>query len=176
MVITLIGYRGSGKSSVARLLAAKLNLTWIDSDDVIEERSGRSIHDIFSEDGEPEFRRLEHTVIRELTSQDSLVIAAGGGAILAEENRMAMRAAGPVVWLQASVANLAKRIQNDDATVDRRPSLTGQAVADEVEAVLRSRHSLYADAATMTVNTDGLTLEQVAEEIVQQLPPEGLTA
>lgn len=116
MVITLIGYRGSGKSSVARLLAAKLNLTWIDSDDVIEEQAGRSIREIFAEDGEAEFRRLERAVIRDLTNCDSLVIAAGGGAILADENRQAMKSAGAVVWLQASVDNLVQRIQADDST------------------------------------------------------------
>jgi len=175
MVITLIGYRGSGKSSVARILAAKLNMAWIDSDDVIEEQSGRSIREIFAEDGEPKFRRLEQAVIRELTGRETLVIAAGGGAILAEENRLMMKSAGPVVWLQASVRNLAERIQADDATAERRPSLTGKSVADEVESVLRSRHNQYTDAATMSVNTDGLTLEQVAEEIVRQLPPEGST-
>jgi len=173
MVITLIGYRGSGKSSVARLLAAKLNLTWIDSDDVIEEQAGRSIREIFAEDGEAEFRRLERAVIRDLTNCDSLVIAAGGGAILADENRQAMKSAGAVVWLQASVDNLVQRIQADDSTADRRPSLTGQSVADEVESVLRSRHDLYADAATMTIHTDGMTLNEVADQIVQQLPPEG---
>jgi len=169
MVITLIGYRGSGKSSVARLLATALKLSWIDSDDVIEERSGRTIREIFAEDGEDEFRRIEQSVIHELTSQESLLIAAGGGAILAEENRRCMKAAGPVVWLQASVANLAERIQQDETTGDRRPSLTGQSVAEEVETVLTSRLNQYQDAATITVNTDGLSLQQVADEIHRQL-------
>lgn len=175
MVITLIGYRGSGKSSVARLLAAKLQLAWIDSDDVIEQQAGRSIREIFAEDGEDGFRRLEQAVIRDLTCRDSLVIAAGGGAILADENRQVMRAAGPVVWLQASVENLAQRIQADDSTSERRPSLTGQAVTDEVESVLRSRHELYADAATISVRTDNMSLREVADRIVQLLPAEGST-
>ncbi len=175
MVITLIGYRGSGKSSVARLLAAALQLEWIDSDDVIEEQAGRSIREIFAQDGEAEFRRLEQAVIRDLTGRDSLVIAAGGGAILADENRRAMRAAGPVVWLQASVENLAQRIQADDSTNERRPSLTGQSVADEIESVLRSRHDLYADAATISVSTDNMSLQEVADRIVQRLPAEGST-
>ncbi len=169
MVITLIGYRGSGKSAVARLLATALNLPWIDSDDVIEERTGRSIREIFAEHGEAEFRRLEQSVIHEITRQQSLVIATGGGTILAENNRRCMKAAGPVVWLQASVANLAERIQQDETTGDRRPSLTGQSVAEEVESVLASRLTQYQDAATIVVDTDGLSLQQVADEIRRQL-------
>jgi len=116
MVITLIGYRGSGKSSVAQRLAAALQMPWIDSDDIIEERAGRSIREIFAEDGEDEFRRLEQTVVQELTGRSSLVIAAGGGAILAADNRRCMKAAGPVVWLQASITHLADRIRQDDTT------------------------------------------------------------
>lgn len=173
MVITLIGYRGSGKSSVARLLAASLNLAWIDSDDVIEERAGRSIRDIFARDGEAEFRRMEQAVIEELTSRSSLIIAAGGGAILREDNRACMKAAGPVVWLQASVGRLAERILQDETTDDRRPSLTGQTVSDEIEAVLMSRLPQYQDAATLTVDTDGLSLEQIAADIRQKLKASG---
>lgn len=173
MVITLIGYRGSGKSSVARLLATSLNLAWIDSDDVIEERAGRSIRDIFAQDGEAEFRRLEQAVIKELTNRSSLIIAAGGGAILREENRTCMKAAGPVVWLQASVDRLAERILQDETTDERRPSLTGQTVSDEIEAVLTSRLPQYQDAATLTVDTDGLSLEQVAADIRHKLKASG---
>ena len=170
MVITLIGYRGSGKSSVARLLATTLEMPWVDSDDVIEERTGRSIREIFSRDGESAFRRSEQDVIRELTGRDSLVIAAGGGAILTAENRRRMKEAGPVVWLQASTEQLAERIQQDETTADRRPSLTGQSVSEEIKTVLNSRLMQYQDAATITINTDGLSLDQVTAEIRRQLP------
>jgi len=172
MVITLIGYRGSGKSSVARYLAQALDMSWVDSDDLIEERAGKSIREIFADDGEAEFRRLECEVIAELTSRPSLIIAAGGGAILAEENRLQMKASGPVVWLQARAATLADRIEQDAATEDRRPSLTGQSVTEEVVAVLRQRLPDYQDAATNTIDTEGMTLEQVTAEIVAQLSAE----
>jgi len=172
MVITLIGYRGSGKSSVARHLAQSLDISWVDSDDVIEEQAGKSIRQIFADDGEAEFRRLECDVVRELTSRPSLIIAAGGGAILAEENRQQMKSSGPVVWLQARAATLADRIQQDDTTADRRPSLTGQSVTEEVVAVLRQRLPLYQDAATNIVDTEGMTPEQVTAEIVAQLSAE----
>ena len=170
MVITLIGYRGSGKSSVAGLLAAALDMSWIDSDDVIEQRAGRSIREIFATDGEAEFRRLERNVLRDLTSQESLIIAAGGGVVLAEDNRRCMQQAGPVIWLQAGVERLAERIQQDASTAERRPSLTGQSVADEIEAVLTDRLPLYEDAATLAINTDDFSPDEVAEEICRQLP------
>ncbi len=172
MVITLIGYRGSGKSSVARLLATALEISWVDSDDVIEERTGHSIREIFATKGESEFRRLEQDVIQELTRQDSVVIAAGGGAILSAENRRRMKEAGPVVWLQAGIQQLAGRIEQDETTAERRPSLTGQSVAEEIEAVLSARLTQYRDAATIIINTDRLGLDQMAAEICRQLPSE----
>ncbi|MCH2210089.1 MAG: shikimate kinase [Fuerstiella sp.] len=173
MVITLIGYRGSGKSVVAGLLADMLDLSSIDSDDVIEARAGRSIAEIFAQDGEPEFRRIEQDVIRDLTGQDALIIAAGGGAILDLQNRQRMKESGPVVWLQASVPQLARRIRQDQSTANRRPSLTGQSVEDEIETVLTVRFPLYADASTIRINTDGLSPDQVATEIRSQLSAEG---
>jgi len=176
MVITLIGYRGSGKSAVAELLATALGLQSVDSDHVVERQAGRSIREIFDQDGEAEFRRLEQEVIRDLTGRTSLVIAAGGGAILAEENCRCIKAAGPVVWLQASVENLARRIAQDKATSDRRPSLTGQSVQEEIASVLAARRPFYQDAATLIVHTDGLTSEQVADRIRSLLDPPGVSS
>ena len=172
MVITLIGYRGSGKSSVARLLATARDMSWIDSDDVIEERTGLSIREIFAQQGESEFRGLEEDVIRELTSRESVIIAAGGGAILSAENRRRMKEAGPVVWLQAGIQQLADRIAQDETTAERRPSLTGRSVAEEIEVVLTTRKPLYDDAATMTIDTDGQSLHQTVTEICRQLASE----
>jgi len=169
MVITLIGYRGSGKSSVARLLAQALQLDWVDTDDLVESAAGKSIRKIFDDDGENEFRRFEQQAVSHAAQQDSVVIAAGGGAILREENRQAMRAAGPVVWLLADAVTLANRITADSTTVARRPSLTGRSVTEEVATVLAERRPLYAAAATHTINTEGLLPEQVAEEIRKQL-------
>lgn len=94
MTITLTGYRGTGKSSVAPLLADRLGWSWIDADAEIERRAGQSIRDIFAAGGEPEFRRQERAVMVDLLSRDRLVIASGGGAILNEQTRRDMRAAG----------------------------------------------------------------------------------
>ena len=171
-IITLIGYRGCGKSTVGPLVAARLGWECVDSDDVIEAQAGRSISDIFAADGEAEFRRLEAQVLQQLTTRASLVIAAGGGAILAEENRSVLKAAGPVIWLEASVGTLAARIRGDQSSAARRPSLTGKSVEQEVEEVLAARHDLYAAAAGHRICVDEATPEEIAATVVALLPQE----
>lgn len=167
MVITLIGYRGCGKSSVAPLLAAAMGWSWIDSDQVIEQQAGQTIRQIFEEEGESGFRQREVQVMQELLSRPELVLAAGGGAILSPVTCERMRAAGPVVWLQAAPATLAGRLRDDSTTVERRPSLTGRSVVDEIADVLERRQPLYAAAATVTADADGQTPEKIAEAILR---------
>src|SRR4029079_3154262 len=96
--VFLIGYRGTWKSTIAPLLAERLSYDWIDADDELELRAGKSIAQIFADDGEGEFRDLETQIFAELSRRSRAVVALGGGAILREANRAAIRAAGPVVW------------------------------------------------------------------------------
>lgn len=170
MVITLIGYRGSGKSSVAAPLAAALGWSWADADDAIEKKAGCSIREIFATDGEPRFRDLEAEVLSELLSRDRLIIAAGGGAIMRDETRRKMKSTGPVVWLKASVETLDARINGDATTAERRPNLTNQGGRQEIEDVLMEREPLYRDAATVTVETDGCTLEEIVACVLKAIP------
>ncbi|MCY2966049.1 MAG: shikimate kinase [Planctomycetota bacterium] len=165
MVITLIGYRGSGKSTVAPLLARTLGCDWIDADLVIEERAGCTIREIFAQEGEPGFRARERDVIRELLARESLVLAAGGGAILNPETRSRMRAAGPVVWLKAPIEILAARIAGDGATADRRPNLAGGGI-DEIRRMLTLREPLYRECATLEFDVGERTPADVAHEIL----------
>ena len=169
MVITLIGYRGCGKSSVAPVLASLLGWECVDSDVVIEEQAGCSIREIFEAEGETGFRARESDTLQLLLSKTNLVVAAGGGAILAESNRSMMKQAGPVIWLSASNETLAKRIAGDLSTAERRPSLTGQAVTDEVAAVMKIRLPLYQAAATLAVETDQLSPADIADRIINEL-------
>lgn len=169
MVITLIGYRGCGKSSIAPRLAKRLEWHWIDSDRVIEERAGCSIRQIFENEGEVGFRKRESEVIAELLQQDRLVLASGGGAILSEETRIRMKAAGPVVWLHASIDALAKRLSRDRSAGENRPSLTGRPIAEEVAEVLAIREPLYRDCATIVVDSEREWPEQVARRIARQI-------
>ncbi len=172
MVVTLIGYRGSGKSSVGPKLAALWGFRAIDADDVIESRAGMTIREIFEKHGEPEFRRLERETLVELLKQSSLVISAGGGAILNAQTRSDMRAAGPVVWLQAPVDVLAGRISSDPATSARRPNLSSIGGRSEIEETLAIREPLYREAATLTVDTTGLEIDGVVDLIADRLGPQ----
>ncbi len=164
MVITLIGYRGSGKSVVAQELAGRLGWDWIDTDAAIEQAAGRTIREIFAAEGEAGFRRRERETLAELLNRDRLVVAAGGGAILNGDTRRDMKAAGPVVWLQASIPVLAQRIADDPATAQRRPSLAGGGT-EEITRLLAEREPLYRECASLTVFTDNLSVAEIAERI-----------
>lgn len=171
MIITLVGYRGTGKSSLAPTLAARLGWTWIDADTEIERRAGRCIRDIFSELGEAEFRRIEREVMADLLSGDDLVLAAGGGAVLNPETRRLMSSAGPVIWLRASVDTILARTQTDSGSLERRPPLTANDPRREVETLLSVREPLYREVATFAVETDDRTPGEIVDEVCRRLPP-----
>jgi shikimate kinase len=171
MVVTLIGYRGSGKSTIAEPLAARLGWSWCDSDSEIELLAGKDIRTIFAEDGEPRFRQLERDVMARLLARDNLVIAAGGGAVLDEQTARAMRAAGPVVWLQAGVDVLAERIQGDAGTSARRPNLTDLGGRDEIEKLLALREPQYRQCASVIVKTDGLAVDEICRRVFDAIEP-----
>lgn len=153
-IISLIGYRGTGKTTVARPLAARLGWTAIDADVELERRAGRSIREIFATDGEPEFRRLERETICDLLRQERLVIAAGGGAILNPLTRADFKAAGAVVWLKACVDTIEQRLHGDATTRERRPNLTASGGRAEIEQMLAFREPLYRECASLIVETD----------------------
>jgi shikimate kinase len=167
--IFLIGYRGTGKSAVARHLAERVGFDSVDADEEIERRAGKSIAAIFADDGEAAFRELESRLISELARLRRTVVSLGGGAVLREANRTAIRAAGPVVWLTAPVDVIVARLVADPATAGRRPNLTKTGGREEVEAVLAERTPIYRECATLTVDTVGKTCAQVADEIAANL-------
>lgn len=167
-VIFLIGYRGSGKTTVARLLAERLGWQWLDADALLEERQGRTIRRIFAEEGEGSFRRLESELLEELCRCQQHVIATGGGVVLSETNRARMREAGWVVWLDADAATLWQRVQSDAATAERRPNLTVGGLA-EVEELLRLREPLYRACAHIRVQTAGRPPEEIVAEILTEM-------
>lgn len=138
---------------------------------MIEERAACSIRQIFETEGEAGFRERELEVLAELLQRDRLVVASGGGAILAQENRVRMKAAGPVVWLHASVEALAKRLSRDRSAGENRPSLTGRPIAEEVAEVMAIREPLYRECATIIVDSEREWPEQVARRIARQIDP-----
>ena len=171
MNLVLIGYRATGKTTLARLLGERLEWSWIDADVEIEHRAGKSIARIFAEDGEPAFRDLEAQVIADLCSQERLVLAAGGGAPLRPESRQAMRGGGTVVWLQARPETILRRMSADATTLARRPSLTDKNPLDEIVHLLQRREPIYRESAHLAIDTEGKTPEQIVGEILGRLPP-----
>lgn len=165
--IFLIGYRCTGKTTVAALLASELSWHWLDADVVLEQRAGKSIRQIFTDDGEPAFRTMEAAILTELSQLPRQVIATGGGVILRPENRLILRRSGWVVWLTAEPATIWQRMNRDASTTDRRPDLTVGGLA-EIEELLGSRAPFYQECANYVINTEQRTPAEITEEILCQ--------
>jgi shikimate kinase len=168
MIITLIGYRGSGKTTVAKPLAERLGWNWVDADAALEAAAGCTIREIFEQEGEPGFRRRERETISQLLRQDRLVLAAGGGAILNADTRHDIKAAGPVIWLRAPVDVLYSRIAGDSTTAQRRPALAGGG-KQEIETLLAAREPLYRECATLTIDTSAAGTGEIVEQICREV-------
>jgi shikimate kinase len=161
----LIGYRGSGKSSVGRALSTVMDRPFVDTDASVEDRVGKSIAEIFLHDGETVFRDLESEAIASLKVKLPSVVSLGGGAILRPANRQRLRELGRSVWLRASATCLADRIAADEARGNRRPSLTGVGVVEEIEHVLAEREPLYRDTCDWELETSGRDPTELARTI-----------
>ena len=169
-LIVLVGLPGSGKTTVGRSLARRLQLPFADSDAVIEQRLGCSIRDYFDHQGEAAFRDIEQAVIDELTQGPPGVLATGGGAVLRQENREALRAGGRVVYLHASVEQQLERTARDRNRPLLRTANPGQVLRD----LLALRDPLYREIADVVIETDQRPPRMVVQEILsrlEQLPP-----
>jgi len=163
MNIVLIGYRGTGKSTVGRLLAARLGRELVSTDEEIVKRAKRTIPEIVGQEGWEFFRDLESEICSEIASRDQLVVDTGGGAILRAQNVEALKANGTVFWLTASVETITRRIGSGN----QRPSLTGtKSFVDEIQDVLRERTPKYQAAADHIIVTDGRSTHQLMEAVL----------
>ena len=166
MNIVLIGYRGTGKSSVGKVLAERLGRRLISTDAEVVRRAGLSIPEIVKQSGWDHFRDLESEVCQDLAGQDGLIIDTGGGAVLRPQNVARLKTNGTLFWLTADVATIAARIGGDS----QRPSLTGsKSFVEEIDDVLRERTPIYAAAADHVVATDGRSLADVVATILARL-------
>ena len=170
-LIFLIGPRGSGKTTVARLLAERLGWSWCDADAILEERFGRSIRDIFAEDGEDGFRAKEMEILAELVQRCNHVIATGGGVVIREANQVRLKS-GFVVWLTADPKVLLARVADDASTYHRRPPLA-QGGLDEVRDILQGRQPLYQQCADLTLDTTQLGPQEAVQSILQAMGERG---
>ncbi len=167
--VALIGYRCTGKSTVARLLAQRLGWEWQDADEYLERKYGRSIRDIFAQEGEAGFRDKEAEVLRELCGRERQVLATGGGVVLRPENQAALRHNHLVIWLTADANAIWERLQRDPTTGKRRPDLTVSGGLAEIQELLTVREPLYRVWAELVVDTVGRTPEDVAKVILREL-------
>ena len=163
--IVLIGFMGCGKSSIGRRLANRLGHEFIDSDELIVSQAGRSISEIFAEEGEERFRERETLSLRGLLETPHIVLATGGGAVLREENRMLLHRIGKVVWLHADAETLFDRASRSR----KRPLLDVENPRSVFHALLESRMPVYQSAADLQVIASGLSHEQTVEEIILRL-------
>jgi shikimate kinase len=165
--LALIGYRGTGKSTVGRIVADRLNRRFLDADLEIEARAGRSIRSIFTEWGEMVFRDWEEQTLAELTSAfPDAVVATGGGVVLRETNRRRIRGFGFVVWLRADPSELARRLESDGRGLAERPPLTLAGTLAEIAHVLEVRIPLYQELADAVIETGDKTPDEVAAAIL----------
>jgi len=166
MNVVLIGYRGTGKSTVGKIVAACLGRQMVSTDKEIVRRAGSPIPEIVAAHGWEYFRDLESAVCQDLAGRDNLVIDTGGGAILRQQNVDVFKQSGLLIWLTASVETIAARIGSDT----QRPSLTGtKSHVEEIRDVLSERMPKYQAAADMTLATDGRSIEELATAILQHL-------
>jgi len=163
MNVVLIGYRGTGKSSVGKALAARLGWELVSTDSEIVRRAGRSIPEIVAQHGWEYFRDLESDVCRDVAGRDQLVIDTGGGAILRPQNVEMLKRNGRLFWLTASVESITARIGGDT----QRPSLSGtKSFVDEIQDVLRERTPKYQAAADHVIPTDDRPIDHLVQLVL----------
>ncbi len=161
MKLILIGFMGSGKTTVAKNLGEKLNLKVIEMDDLIVKRSGKSISRIFNEDGETRFRELETKVAKSLAKKDKCIISTGGGVVINKININHLKENGKMIFLKTSFLEITKRLKNDN----NRPLFKNKKMAKKLFIF---RQGLYKKYADLIVSTDGKSVEEITYEIISQ--------
>ena len=164
--LALVGYRGTGKSTVGRIVAGRSARPFLDADLELEARAGRSVSAILTEEGEPVFRDWEERTIAELIEQSpTAVIATGGGVVLRELNRRRLRDFGFIGWLTAEPAELALRLRADPRGLAARPALTTDGTIAEITRVLVFRTPIYQEMADAVIDTGGKSPDEVADAV-----------
>jgi len=162
-VAVLVGAPGAGKSTAGRRLASALGVPFADSDHLIEEAAGMSVSDIFVTKGEPAFRELEESVIEKALSEHEGVLALGGGAIMNVNTRERLKGLS-VIWLEVDLGQAAKRVGMNQA----RPLLLGDVRAN-MNRLMKERAPIYDEVSTVVINTNGLKVREVVDEIMKRM-------
>jgi shikimate kinase len=159
--IIITGFMGTGKSVVAKELARKLKMEYIDTDQVIEERQGLTISDIFARYGENYFREQENKLVRELSKKENMVIATGGGTLLSSDNTRILSQKGNIICLYADSQAIYNRVKRKN----NRPLLNGENILDKINHLLKERKKIY-DNIKWKINTTNITTREVVDKII----------
>ena len=165
MNIILVGYRCAGKTVVGRGLASRMQRRFVDTDDLIESKEGR-ISEIVKAHGWDYFRAVEKRIVEEVSKEDNLVIALGGGAVLDPDNVANLERNGLIVWLKADRETLQKRMSQDPRTIASRPTLTGKGAIEELKEMIAYRDPFYGKASKIPFDTSALDVEGVIEKLL----------
>ncbi len=164
--IVLLGFMGCGKTTLGRFISNSKGFEFVDTDDMIVEKEGRSINDIFATEGEAYFRQLETDVIKGMIgSVSNTVISVGGGLPVKEENRALLRELGLCVYLRTSKAELVRRLKGDKS----RPLLAGGDVEKKIDDLMSKRKDIYESTAELIVDTDGLSKAKIVDTIMERI-------
>ena len=166
--IIITGFMGTGKSVVAKELARKLKMKFIDMDRIIEEGQGMSIADIFSRYGENYFRQQENKLVKELSQKENMIIATGGGTLLSSDNTRILGQRGQIICLYADSRTIYNRVKRRN----NRPLLKGENVLSEIDRLLEERKKIY-DNIKWKIDTTNLNIQEVTDKIISLLNSEG---
>lgn len=166
MNIALFGFMGVGKTVVGQALAHRLGLNFVDLDELIVERTGKPISEIFKEKGEAEFRRIEKRITEEIAAKDNQVIACGGGTVLDDENVVRLRKSSKLIFLTADVETIIDRTKDDEGV---RPLINVEDRVKEIRNLLDQRYNKYLEAADLVVETSYGNPDEIAMEIEETL-------
>ena len=166
--VVLIGFMGAGKTAVGRLLAQRLNMQYLDTDEMIEKREGRTINDIFAGPGESFFRDVESKILDIIADVRDHVISTGGGIILRRENVLKLKGMGVVVLLWADPGTIYERLKD----TDDRPLLKAEDSRKKIKEILDNREPIYRETADHVVDTSGLSPEEACNRIMAFLKKE----
>jgi shikimate kinase len=173
MNAVLIGYRATGKSTVGKHLALKMNLSFFDTDTLVEKKAGMPIADIVAKHGWDFFRAREKEAVRELEEQTGAVISTGGGVVLDQENIDSLKKNGFLIWLNAPLHDIITRLNTKRPGAVIRPQFTDWDIVEETIKTVKERYPLYEKAADYTVETANKNIVKVGEEIYQYLVESG---
>jgi len=167
--IYLIGYMGTGKSTVAVHMVKQYGMEVLEMDQMIVEREGMSISDVFANHGEDYFRDVETKLLIEIQTQENKVVSCGGGVVLREQNVEVMKKGGYIVLLSAKPETILERVKDDNS----RPLLQGNKTVEFISEMMEKRRSKYESAADIVVQTDGKQVADICNEILKKIDRQG---